>query len=182
MVLYNRKSKRVNEKMNKEEVAQSGEGVINKPGGRFELIWIDRYDRDALSATIRDIGKERKIYVEAHFNGNTWRVKNGIEEYSAEEIEIIEKVIQDGMNNETLIACSKIGLEFMEGDFIWNEFLLKKREDADSLKSIVIAKVVNTGINCYIEFEEHLQGFQDGESLTYHKCQDGTSVIVKGKL
>ena len=182
MVLYNRKSKRVNEKMNKEEVAQSGEGVINKPGGRFELIWIDRYDRDALSATIRDIGKERKIYVEAHFNGNTWRVKNGIEEYSAEEIEIIEKVIQDGMNNETLIACSKIGLEFMEGDFIWNEFLLKKREDADSLKSTVIAKVVNTGINCYIEFEEHLQGFQDGESLTYHKCQDGTSVIVKGKL
>jgi len=167
--------------MNKEEVARSGEGVINKPGSRFELIWIDRYDRDALSATIRDIRKERKIHVEAYFNGNTWRVKNRIEEYSAEEIEIIEKVIQDGMNEETIIACSKIGLEFMEGDFIWNVFLLKKREDADSLKSTVRAKIVNTGINRYIEFEKHLQGFQDGEILTYRRCEDGTSVIVKGR-
>ena len=166
--------------MNREEVARSGEGVTNKPDGGFELIWIDRYDRDALSATIRDIRKERKIHMEAYFNGNTWRVKNGIEEYSAEEIEIIEKVIQNGMNDETIIACSKIGLEFMEGDFVWNEFLLKKREDADSLKSIVIAKIVNTGINRYIEFEEHLQGFRDGEILIYHRCEDGTSVIVKG--
>ena len=168
--------------MNKRDIARSGEGVINKPSGRFELIWIDRYDRDALSATIRDIRKERKIHMEAYFNGNTWRVKNGIEEYSAEEIEIIEKVIQNGMNDETIIACSKIGLEFMEGDFVWNEFLLKKREDADSLKSTIIAKIVNTGINRYIEFEEYLQGFRDGEILTYHKCQDGTSVIVKGRL
>jgi len=43
-------------------------------------------------------------------------------------------------------------------------------------------RIVNTGINRYIEFEEHLQGFKDGEILTYHKCQDGTSVIVKGRL
>ena len=168
--------------MNKEEVARGGEGIINKPGGRFELIWIDRYARDALSATIRDIRKERKIHVEAYFNGNTWRVKNGIGEYSAEEIGVIEKVVQDGMNNEAIIACSKIGLEFMEGDFIWNEFLLKKREDADSLKSTVIAKIVNTGINRYIEFEKHLQGFQDGEILTYRRCEDGTSVIIKREV
>jgi len=168
--------------MNKRDIARSGEGVTNKPGGRFELIWIDRYDRDALSATIRDIEKEREIHVKACFNGNIWRVKDGIEEYSAEEIENIEKVIQNGMNDETIIACSKIGLEFMEGDFVWNEFLLKKREDADSLKSIIIAKIVNTGINRYIEFEEHLQGFRDGEILTYHKCQDGTSVIVKREI
>jgi len=60
--------------------------------------------------------------------------------------------------------------------------LFSKREDADDLESTIRAKIVNTGINRYIEFEEHLQGFQDGESLTYHKCQDGTSVIVKGKL
>jgi len=42
------------------------------------------------------------------------------------------------------------------------------------------AKIVNTGISHYIEFEKHLQGFKDGEVLTYRKCQDGTSVILRG--
>jgi len=99
--------------MNKEEVARSGEGTINKPGGRFELIEIRRYESKVLRATIRDAEEEK--------------------------------------------------------------------EESDDLDSRIKAKVVNTGINRYIEFKEHLQGFQDGEILTYRKCEDGTSVIVKGR-
>jgi len=38
--------------MNREEVARSGEGVINKPGSRFELIEIKRYESKTLGATI----------------------------------------------------------------------------------------------------------------------------------
>ena len=56
----------------------------------------------------------------------------------------------------------------------------EEREESDDLDSRVKAKIVNAGINRYIEFEEHLQGFQDGEILTYHRCEDGTSVIIKG--
>jgi len=57
----------------------------------------------------------------------------------------------------------------------------EEREESDDLDSRVKAKIVNAGINRYIEFEEHLQGFQDGETLTYRRCEDGTSVIVKGR-
>jgi len=165
--------------MNKEEVARGGEGVINKPGSRFELIEIDRYDCKALLATIQDVEKKKEFHVDAYFDGNTWKAKTGIEEYSSSDVEMIEQVIQNVMNNETIIACSKLGLELMEADFIWNMFLFRQREDASNLNSTVRAKIVNTGINRYIEFGEHLQGFRDGEVLTYHKCQDGTSVIVK---
>jgi len=99
--------------MNKEEVARSGEGIINKPGSRFELVEINRYESKALRTTIRDAEEER--------------------------------------------------------------------EESDDLNSRIKAKIVNTGINRYIEFKEHLQGFRDGEILTYRRCEDGTSVIVKGR-
>jgi len=85
------------------------------------------------------------------------------------------------MDDRIITECDKLGLEVMEADFVWNLFLFSKREDADDLESTIRAKIVNTGINRYIEFEEHLQGFQDGEILTYRRCQDGTSVIVKGR-
>ena len=168
--------------MSKEEAARSGEGVINKPGGRFELIEIKRYESKALRAVIYDNEKQREIYVDAYFDGNTWKAKTGVEEYSPSDTGIIEWIILNAMNDKVIVEGNKLGLEVMEADFIWNLFLFSKREDVDDLESTVRAKIVNTGINRYIEFEEHLQGFQDGESLTYHKCQDGTSVIVKGKL
>jgi len=41
------------------------------------------------------------------------------------------------------------------------------------------AKVINTGINQYIEFENRITGFKDGETLEYQTCQDGTAVIVR---
>jgi len=167
--------------MNKEEVARSGEGIINKPDGRFELIEIDRYESKALRATIQDTKKKEEIYVDVYFDGNTWKAKTGMEEYSPSDVEIIEQLIQNAMNDRIITECDKLGLEVMEADFVWNLFLFSKREDADNLKSTVRAKIVNTGINRYIEFEEHLQGFQDGEILTYRRCEDGTSVIVKGR-
>ena len=168
--------------MNKEEIARSGEGVINKPDSRFELIEINRYESKALRATIQDTEKKEEFYVDAYFDGNTWKARTGMEGYSPSDVEIIEQIIQNAMNDRIITECNKLGLEVMEADFVWNLFLFSKREDVDDLKSAVRAKIVSTGINKYIEFEEHLQGFQDGESLTYHKCQDGTSVIVKGKL
>ena len=181
MVLYNSKSKRVNEKMNKEEVARGGEGVINKPGSRFELIEIRRYESKTLRATIYDTEKKKEIYVDAYFDGNTWKAKTGMEEYSPSDVEIIKQVIQNAINDRIITECDKLGLEVMEADFIWNMFLFSKREDIDDLEPAVRAKIVNTGVNRYIEFEKHLQGFQDGEILTYRRCEDGTSVIVKGR-
>jgi len=169
--------------MNKEKVARSGEGIINKPGGRFELIEIKRYESKALRATIQDTEKKKEFYVDAYFDGNTWKAKTGMEEYSPSDVEIIEQVIQNIMNDRIITECDKLGLEVLEADFVWNLFLFSKREDvdADDLKSTVRAKIVNTGINRYIEFEKQLQGFQDGEVLTYRKCEDGTSVILKGR-
>ena len=168
--------------MNKEEVARSGEGITNKPDGRFELIEINRYESKALRATIQDIKKKEEFYVDAYFDGNTWKAKTGIEKYSPSDVETIEQIIQNAMNNRIITECDKLGLEVMEADFIWNLFLFSKREDVDDLESTVRAKIVNTGINRYIEFEEYLQGFRDGEILTYHRCEDGSSVIVKGRL
>ena len=169
--------------MNKEEVARSGEGIINKPGGRFELIEIKRYESKTLRVTIQDIKKKEEFYVDAYFDGNTWKAKTGMEEYSLSDVKIIEQLIQNAMNDRIITECDKLGLEVMEADFLWNLFLFSKREDADAddLKSTVRAKIVNAGINRYIEFEKHLQGFQDGEILTYRRCEDGTSVIVKGR-
>ena len=167
--------------MNKREIAQSGEGIINKPGSRFELIEINRYESKALRATIQDIKKKEEFYVDAYFDGNTWKAKTGMEEYPSSDVEIIEQTIQNAMNDKIIAECDKLGLEVMEADFVWNLFLFSKREDVDNLKSTVRAKIINTGINRYIEFEEHLQGFQDEEILTYRRCEDGTSVIVKGR-
>ena len=168
--------------MNKEEVARSGEGAINKPGSRFELIEIKRYENKALRATIQDTEKKEEFYVDAYFDGNTWKAKTGMEEYSPSDVEMIEQVIQNAMNDKIIAECDKLGLEVMEADFIWNLFLFSKREDVDDLESTIIrAKIVNIGINRYIEFKEYLQGFQDGEVLTYRRCEDGTSVIVKGR-
>ena len=167
--------------MNKEEVARSGEGIINKPGSRFKLIEIKRCESKALRATIQDIKKKEEFYVDAYFDGNTWKAKTGMEEYSSSDVGIIEWIILNAMNNKIIVESSKLGLEIEKADFVWNLFLFSKREDADNLKSTVRAKIVNTGINRYIEFEEHLQGFQDGEILTYRRCEDGTSVIVKGR-
>jgi len=167
--------------MNKEEVARSGEGAINKPGSRFELIEIKRYESKALRATIQDTEKKEEFYVDAYFDGNTWKAKTGMEEYSPSDVEMIEQVIQNAMNDKIIAECDKLGLEVMEADFIWNLFLFSKREDVDDLESTIRAKIVNIGINRYIEFKEYLQGFQDGEVLTYRRCEDGTSVIVKGR-
>jgi len=169
--------------MNKEEVARSGEGIINKPGSRFELIEIKRHESKALRATIQDTEKKEEFYVDVYFDGNGWKAKTGMEEYSPSDVEIIEQVIQSIMNDRIITECDKLGLEVLEADFVWNLFLFSKREDvdADDLKSTVRAKIVNTGINRYIEFEKQLQGFQDGEILTYRRCEDGTSVIVKGR-
>ena len=169
--------------MNKEEVARSGEGIINKPGGRFELIEIKRYESKTLRVTIQDIKKKEEFYIDAYFDGNAWKARTGMEEYSPSDVEIIEQIIQNAMNDRIITECDKLGLEVMEADFVWNLFLFSKREDADAddLKSTVRAKIVNTGINRYIEFEEHLQGFRDGEILTYRRCENGTSVIVKGR-
>jgi len=86
------------------------------------------------------------------------------------------------MNNKIIVECSKLGLEIEKADFMWNLFLFSKKEDVDDLESTIRAKIVNTGINRYIEFEDILQGFRDGEILTYHRCEDGSSVIVKGRL
>jgi len=168
--------------MNKKEIARSGEGVINKPGNRFELIEIKTYESKALRAAIYDNEKKREIYVDAYFDGNTWKAKTGVEEYSPSDTGIIEWIILNAMNDKVIVEGNKLGLEVMEADFIWNLFLFSKREDVDDLESTVRAKIVNTGINRYIEFEEHLQGFQDGEVLTYRRCEDGSSVIVKGRL
>jgi len=165
--------------MNKEEVARSGEGAINKPGSRFELIEIKRYESKALGATIYDTEKKKDIYVNACFDGNTWKAKTGVDEYSPCDTRVIERIILNAMNDKIIIESGKLGLEIEKADFMWNLFLFSKREDTDDLKSLVRAKIVNTGINRYIEFEEHLQGFRDGEILTYRKCEDGTSVIVK---
>ena len=167
--------------MNKEEVARSGEGVINKPGSRFELIEIKRYESKTLGATIYDTEKKKEIYVDAYFDGNAWKAKTGIEEYSPSDTGIIEWIILNAMNDKIIVECSKLGLEIEKADFVWNLFLFSKREDVDDLESTIRAKIVNTGINRYIEFEKQLQGFQDGEVLTYRKCEDGTSVIVKGR-
>jgi len=167
--------------MNKEEVARSGEGAINKPGSRFELIEIKRYESKALRVTIQDTEKKEEFYVDAYFDGNTWKAKTGMEEYSPSDVEMIEQVIQNAMNDKIIAECDKLGLEIMDADFIWNLFLFSKREDVDDLESTIRAKIVNTGINRYIEFEKQLQGFQDGEILTYRRCEDGTSVIVKGR-
>jgi len=169
--------------MNKEEVARSGEGIINKPSGRFELIEIKRYESKTLRVTIQDIKKKEEFYIDAYFDGNAWKARTGMEEYSPSDVEIIEQIIQNAMNDRMITECDKLGLEVMEADFVWNLFLFSKREDADAddLKSTVRAKIINTGINRYIEFEKHLQGFQDGEILTYRRCEDGTSVIVKGR-
>ena len=168
--------------MDREEAARSGEGIINKPNSRFELIEIKRYESKALRATIHDTEKKKEIYVDAYFDGNTWKAKTGMGEYSSTDVGIIEWIIQNAMNDKVIVEGSKLGLEVMEADFIWNLFLFSKREDVDDLESTVRAKIVNTGINCYIEFEEYLQGFRDGEILTYHRCEDGSSVIVKGRL
>ena len=149
--------------MNKEEVARSGEGVINKPDSRFELIEINRYESKVLRATIQDIKKKEEFYVDAYFDGNTWKAKTGMEEYSPSDLEIIEQLIQNAMDDRIITECDKLGLEVMEADFVWNLFLFSKREDADDLESTIRAKIVNTGINRYIEFEEYLQGFRDGE-------------------
>jgi len=165
--------------MNKEEVAQGGEGVINKPDSRFELIEIKRYESETLRATIHDTEKKKEIYVDAYFDGNAWKAKTGMEEYSSSDVRIIECIILNAMNNKIIVECSKLGLEIEKADFVWNLFLFSKREDIDDVEPAVRAKIVNTGINRYIEFEKHLQGFQDGEILTYHRCEDGTSVVVK---
>jgi len=236
--------------MNKEEVARSGEGMINKPGSRFELIEIKRYESKTLRATIQDTKKKEEFYVDAYFDGNRWKARTGVEEYSSSDVETIEQIIQNAMNDRIITECNKLGLEVMEADFTWNLFLFRRRE-VNNLESSVKAKIVkdifsrsfyyqakqdserqtkkrtdgnytckncghsdyyygsplwvqkcrkchkpiglkeekviqvktkivNTGINRYIEFKEHLQGFQDGEILTYRKCEDGTSVIVKG--
>ena len=168
--------------MNKRDIARSGEGVINKPSGRFELIEIKRYESKTLGATIYDTEKKKEIYVDAYFDGNAWKAKTGIEEYSPSDTGIIEWIILKAMNDKMIIESGKLGLEIEKADFMWNLFLFSKRKDVDNPGYTVRAKIVNTGINRYIEFEEHLQGFRDGETLTYHKCQDGTSVIVKGRL
>ena len=85
--------------MNKEEVARSGEGVINKPGSRFELIEIRRYESKTLRATIYDTEKKKEIYVDAYFDGNTWKARTGMEGYSPSDVEIIEQIIQNAMND-----------------------------------------------------------------------------------
>ncbi|RLC80414.1 MAG: hypothetical protein DRI61_05810, partial [Chloroflexi bacterium] len=61
--------------MNKEKIARSGEGVINKPDSRFELIEIKRYESKTLRATIHDTEKKKEIYVDAYFDGNAWKAK-----------------------------------------------------------------------------------------------------------
>jgi len=43
----------------------------------------------------------------------------------------------------------------------------------------VVVKIVNTGINTYIELPEKILQFSDGERLEYREAQDGTAVIVK---
>ena len=165
--------------MNKEKVARSGEGIINKPGGRFELIEIKRYESKTLGATICDTEKKKDIYVNACFDGNTWKAKTGVEECSPSDTGVIEQIILNAMNDKMIIESGKLGLEIEKADFMWNLFLFSKRKDVDNPGYTVRAKIVNTGINRYIEFEKYLQGFQDGEILTYRKCEDGTSVIVK---
>ena len=105
--------------MNKEEVARSGEGVINKPGSRFELIEINRYESKVLRATIQDIKKKEEFYVDAYFDGNTWKAKTGMEEYSPSDLEIIEQLIQNAMDDRIITECDKLGLEVMEADFVY---------------------------------------------------------------
>ena len=124
--------------MDREEAARSGEGVINKPNSRFELIEIKRYESKALRATIQDTEKKKEIYVDAYFDGNTWKAKTGIEEYSSSDVGIIEWIIQNAMNDEIIIECNKLGLEIMEADFIWNMFLFRQREDAVSYTHLTL--------------------------------------------
>ena len=107
-------------------------------------------------------------------------VSPSLEEYSPSDTGVIERIILNAMNDKMIIESGKLGLEIEKADFMWNLFLFSKRKDVDNPGYTVRAKIVNTGINRYIEFEKHLQGFQDGEILTYRRCEDGTSVIVKG--
>jgi len=165
--------------MNKEDLARGGERIINEPGGKFEVVELKRCESNTLRATIQDIDRKKEFCVDVYFDGKTWKAKTEIGEYALNDVETIEQLINNAINDETIIECDKLGLELIEADYFWNMFLFSKREDVKPEPTIK-AKIVNTGITPYIEFEKHLQGFKDGEVLTYRKCQDGTAVIVKG--
>ncbi len=53
-----------------------------------------------------------------------------------------------------------------------------KNEEVKTVREVVV-KIVNTGINTYIELPEKIPQFSDGERLEYREAQDGTAVIVK---
>ena len=46
------------------------------------------------------------------------------------------------------------------------------------IKTMVV-KVVDTGVNIYLEFDERIPGFRDREKLEYGEIQGGGAVIVK---
>ena len=72
-------------------------------------------------------------------------------------------------------ACDEEIVTEEERDAIENIISNLSKKYIEEIK----AKVVNTGINQYIEFKNRIAGFKDGETLEYRACQDGTAVIVR---
>ena len=70
-------------------------------------------------------------------------------------------------------ACDEWIVTEEERDAIENIISnLSKNEDN---RTQMKARIVNTGINQHIEFENRIAGFKDGETLEYRTCQDGTA-------
>jgi len=132
--------------MNKEEVARSGEGVINKP----------------VEFDIEETGNTRYYHVTRKTDGREFTC-----------------VVFYDANSDSfdmfVDACDEGVVTEEERDVIENLISNLSKKHFEEIK----AKVVNTGINQYIEFENRIAGFKDGETLEYRACQDGTAVIVR---
>ena len=125
------------------------ESDVKKNGdvSRFELDEINHYEKDALRAKIRDTLKEQDFFVDVFFEEGQWKIDFEMRnrEYSMKDLQCIERIIQNAMHDEIIKECSKLGLEILEVDYLWNTFLFKKIDNADSANTLK-AKLVNTGI------------------------------------
>ena len=139
--------------MDREDSARSGEGVINKP----------------VEFDIKETGNTRYYHVTRKTDGREFTC---IVFYDAnsDSFDMFVDACDEGIVTEE------------ERDAIENIIsnLSKKQIEDNTIQ--IKAKVVNTGINQYIEFKDRIAGFKDGEALEYRTCQDGTAVIVRSKI
>ena len=145
--------------MNGEDSARSGEGVINKP---VEFDIEETGNTRYYHVTRKTDGREFTcvVFYDANSDSSDIFVDACDEEIVTEEE---RDVIESGINN-----------------------LLNKQIDDNNtcqmngkIVGVEMVKIVNTGVNKYIEFENKIAGFKDGEALEYRACQDGTAVIVR---